>query len=76
MPSRRRLVQLAALGLGAPNGLSRFLLLPGAPGTSGLGPIGSKLVKDIIVRLGQTYKKTIQAFDEAAARVNNDMAKV
>ena len=27
--------------------------------TSGLDPIGSKLVKDIIVRLGQVYKKTI-----------------
>ncbi len=27
--------------------------------TSGLDPIGAKLVKDIIVRLGQTYKKTI-----------------
>jgi len=27
--------------------------------TSGLDPIGAKLVKDIIVRLGQVYKKTI-----------------
>ncbi len=27
--------------------------------TSGLDPIGSKLVKDIIVRIGQVYKKTI-----------------
>ncbi len=27
--------------------------------TSGLDPVGSKLVKDIIVRLGQVYKKTV-----------------
>jgi len=27
--------------------------------TSGLDPIGAKLVKEIIIRLGQTYKKTI-----------------
>ncbi|MBL8877799.1 MAG: ABC transporter ATP-binding protein [Phycisphaerales bacterium] len=44
--------------------------------TSGLDPIGSKLVKDIIVRLGQTYKKTILLSSHLLADVEEVCGRV
>lgn len=44
--------------------------------TSGLDPIGSKLVKDIIVRLGQTFKKTILLSSHLLADVEEVCGRV
>lgn len=44
--------------------------------TSGLDPIGSKLVKEIIVRLGKTYKKTILLSSHLLADVEEVCGRV
>ncbi|TWT45544.1 putative ABC transporter ATP-binding protein YxlF [Phycisphaerae bacterium RAS1] len=44
--------------------------------TSGLDPIGSKLVKDIIVRLGQAFKKTILLSSHLLADVEEVCSRV
>ena len=44
--------------------------------TSGLDPIGAKLVKDIIIRLGQVYKKTILLSSHLLADVEEVCGRV